>query len=69
MAALDLARLPSCFSLKYDLFPALVKAKPCFGFIAAGLFVDIATPERYCKANSDYPNSVAGSIISGLGQD
>lgn len=42
------------FSLEYDVFPALVNTKPCFGFVVGSQLVDIGTPERYRKANTDY---------------
>ena len=40
------------FSLEYDLFPALTKAKPCYGFVINSQLVDIGTPERYFRANN-----------------
>lgn len=41
------------FSLEYDVFPALVKSRPCFGFVVGSELVDIGTPERYRLANMD----------------
>ena len=35
------------FSLEYDLFPALVRSLPCFGYRTEGIAHDIGTNERY----------------------
>lgn len=39
----------SSFSLEYDLFPDIVKAR-CYGFLSKSKFIDIGSPERYGKA-------------------
>ena len=52
--SVGLQHLAPPFSLEYDVFPALVKEKPCFGFVVSSRLVDIGTPERYSKANEDY---------------
>ena len=41
------------FSLEHDVFPQLVGNGRCFGFAVAGAVVDIGTPERYRRAQSD----------------
>lgn len=51
--AIILERMPAPFSLEYDVFPVLVKAKPCFGFVVQSRLIDIGTPERYWQANKD----------------
>ena len=40
------------FSLEYDFFPTLTKAKSCYGFLINSQLVDIGTPERYFKASN-----------------
>jgi len=42
------------FSLEHDVLPALVKKKPCFGFLVGSPLVDIGTPERYRKADESF---------------
>lgn len=41
------------FSLERELFPALVNAASCFGFVVDAPLVDIGTPDRYRRANAD----------------
>ncbi len=48
---MELQHIAPPFSLESDVFPALVKAKSCFGFVVGSRLVDIGTPERYRKAN------------------
>ena len=43
------------FSLENDVFPGVADGGRCFGFVAAGSVVDIGTPERYRRAQSDRP--------------
>jgi len=52
--AIDRKRMLPPFSLEYDVFPKLVKAEPCFGFVVSSQLLDIGTPERYRKANEDF---------------
>lgn len=47
--------MPSApFSLETDFFPKIVKAEPCFAFIAGADVLDIGTPERYTTANKRF---------------
>ena len=41
------------FSLEYDIFPTMMKGNSCYGFVVDSKLVDIGTPERYLKANTD----------------
>ena len=41
------------FSLEYDVFPTLAKGNPCYGFVVDSKLLDIGTPARYLKANTD----------------
>ena len=50
---IELQSLAPPFSLEYDVLPELVRTNPCFGFIVKSRLVDIGTPERYLKANSE----------------
>jgi D-glycero-alpha-D-manno-heptose 1-phosphate guanylyltransferase len=50
---IELQALAPPFSLEYDVLPELVRTKPCFGFVVKSRLVDIGTPERYLKANSE----------------
>ena len=43
------------FSLEYDVFPQLAAGRRCFGFTTSSEVVDIGTPERYRRAQSDLP--------------
>lgn len=52
--AMEIQNTPPPFSLEYDVFPVLVKTKPCFGFVIKSQLVDIGTPERYRKANENW---------------
>ena len=52
--AIDLRRPAPTYSLEYDVFPALFRSRPCFGFLVSSELVDIGTPERYLKANREY---------------
>ena len=52
--AIDLPRLAPPFALEYDVLPALVRSRPCFGFVVSSELVDIGTPERYSRVNRDY---------------
>ncbi len=42
------------FSLEYDLFPAMIKAKPCFGFVVESKLFDIGTPAGFLKINEHF---------------
>jgi NDP-sugar pyrophosphorylase family protein len=44
------------FSLEYDMLPILVSSIPCYGFVTNSQLIDIGTPERYLKANTNYFN-------------
>ena len=44
------------FSLEKDVFPDLVSAGHCFGFLVGTEVIDIGTPERYAKAQQQLSN-------------
>jgi NDP-sugar pyrophosphorylase family protein len=39
------------FSLECDVFPSVVAAQPCYGFVAKSPLIDIGTPDRYYEAD------------------
>jgi len=55
--SIEHCHLSSPFSLEYDVFPQLVGTAPCFGFVVESRLTDIGTPERYQKANTDWPKN------------
>lgn len=53
--AVEWERLVAPFSLEFNILPALVTEKRCFGFVVDSPLIDIGTPERYQKANKGQP--------------
>lgn len=42
-----------CYSLEHDLLPPLARTGRCHGFVTGAPIIDIGTPERYSRAQTD----------------